>query len=94
MMRRFPGEKMFMSQQIGRDRVSLRLAILHVLEIPMIKSASLMSAALLVFGLAAGSMAADIPDAPRTVHKHSSHKVHHHKAQKSHRAKKIARTDK
>jgi hypothetical protein len=56
----------------------------------MIKSASLITAALLVFGLAAGSMAADMPksaapmaadpapatsDAPKPTHKHKSHKA-------------------
>jgi anti-sigma factor RsiW len=65
----------------------------------MIKSASLISAALLVFGLASGSMAADAPksavpmaadtasssDAPKATHKH--------KAKKSKKAKKAKKTE-
>ncbi len=64
----------------------------------MIKSASLIGAALLVFGLAAGSMAADAPksaapmaadasssDAPKAAHKH--------KAKKSKKAKKAKKTE-
>ncbi len=75
----------------------------------MIKSASLLSAALLVFGLAAGdisnsALAADVgapgSDAPKAVHKHksshrSSHKTSHRSAHKtSHKkSKKTAHTD-
>jgi hypothetical protein len=52
----------------------------------MMKSASLISAALLVFGLAAGAMAAD--SGPGHAHKHktahrASHKTSHRSAHKS-----------
>jgi len=74
----------------------------------MIKSASLISAALLVFGLAAGSMTADVAraaaptaddagarasDAPKATHKHkSSHKSSHKSHKASHKSKKTERT--
>jgi hypothetical protein len=56
----------------------------------MIKSASLIGSALLVFGLAAGSMAADAgaptDTAKPTTHKHKTHKAAH----ASKKAKKTA----
>jgi hypothetical protein len=68
----------------------------------MMKSASLISAALLVFGLSAGAMAADSgpgSDAPKAAHAHkhksahrSSHKTSHRSAHKAAHSRKTAST--
>jgi hypothetical protein len=72
----------------------------------MIKSASLMSAAVLVFGLAAGSMTVEVANAaptaddagapaPKASHSHKSHKSSSHKSHKaSHKSKKTDGTGK